>query len=186
MSVSVVYPNKDFIYLYARLNWTNIKQDSLSSFLTKVSHYFYKVLISNCIFEITTTETQTRLQLSHQKFGSYLLMDTNKKIPVKKKPPQTHISFIMPRPKGIGSCIKSGTGNNQGRQQTNPCYDLCFNRNYSHSKINKLSLTVISIYPTLNNSVINPSLMSSVCQQPSISSHFTPDDNQWFNIKGSN
>ena len=35
-------------------------------------------------------------------------------------PPQIHIAFIMPRPKGIGSRYKSGTGNNQGRQQTTP------------------------------------------------------------------
>ena len=35
-------------------------------------------------------------------------------------PPQTHTAFIMPRFKGIVSRHKSGTGNNQGRQQTNP------------------------------------------------------------------
>ena len=33
-------------------------------------------------------------------------------------PPQTHIAFIVPRPKGIGSRHKSGTGKNQGRQRT--------------------------------------------------------------------
>ena len=34
--------------------------------------------------------------------------------------PQTHIVLIMPRPNGIGSRHKSGTGNNQGMQQTTP------------------------------------------------------------------
>ena len=48
--------------------------------------------------------------------------------------PQTHIVFILPRPKGIGSCHKSGTGNNKGRQRTSPCYERCFNRNDCHSK----------------------------------------------------
>ena len=36
-------------------------------------------------------------------------------------PPQTHITFIMPRPKGIGGRHKSGTGKNQGRQLTTHC-----------------------------------------------------------------
>ena len=45
---------------------------------------------------------------------------------------QTHILFIMLRPKGIGSCHKSGTWNNQGRQQTNSRENRCFNRNDCH------------------------------------------------------
>ena len=100
--------------------------------------------------------------------------------------PQTHIIFIIPRPKGIGSCHKSETGNNQGRQQMNYSDNRCFNRNNCHSKRNWLSLTVIYVSPPLNNSVINPSRLSSVRQQSSRSSHNTPCDNWWFNSKDSN
>ena len=101
-------------------------------------------------------------------------------------PPQTHIAFIMPRPKGIGSRHKSGTGNNQGRQRTTPRDNRCFNHNDCHSKINKLSLPVISVSLPLNNSVINPPQLSSVCQQSSSSSQNTPRDNRCFNSKDSN
>ena len=51
------------------------------------------------------------------KFGSRILMAINKQNNRHTIPPQTHISFIMPYFKGIGSRHKSGTGNNQGRQQ---------------------------------------------------------------------
>ena len=47
-------------------------------------------------------------------------------------PQQTHITFIMPHPKGIGRFHKSGTGKNQGRQQTTPHDNRCFNRKDSH------------------------------------------------------
>ena len=98
---------------------------------------------------------------------------------------QTNIVFIMPRPKGIVSCHKSGTGNNQGRQRTNPRDKRCFNCNDCQSKRNKLSLPVISVSPPLNNSVINPSQLSLVFQQSSRSSHNTPHDNRCFNRKDS-
>ena len=75
-------------------------------------------------------------------------------------PPQTHIAFIMPRPKGIGRYHKSGTGNNQGRQQKTPHDNRCFNWKDSHSKSNDLSSPVISVSPPLNNSVINPPQLS--------------------------
>ena len=52
--------------------------------------------------------------------------------------PQTHIAFIVPRLKGIGSHNKSGTWKNQGRQRTNTCDKWCFNSKDSHSKSNKL------------------------------------------------
>ena len=96
--------------------------------------------------------------------------------------PQTHIVFIMPRSKkGLGRCNKNGTGNNQGRRRTTPCDNRGFNRNNCHSKSNKLSLLVISISLSLNNSAINPPQMSSVCQQLSRSSHNTPRDNKCLN-----
>ena len=46
-------------------------------------------------------------------------------LPLKKNnrhttPPQTNIALIMPRPKGIDSRHKSGTGNNKGRKRTTP------------------------------------------------------------------
>ena len=92
----------------------------------------------------------------------------------------------MPRTKGIGSFHKSGIGNNQGRQRTTPRNKRWFNCKDSHSNINELSSLVISVSPPLNNSVISPPQMSSVCQQPYRSSHFSPRDNWWFNIKYSN
>ena len=61
------------------------------------------------------------MQLSRQKVGSHLLLATKKQNNRHTTPPQTHISFIMPLPKHIGSYRKSGTGKNQIRQQMNPC-----------------------------------------------------------------
>ena len=89
-------------------------------------------------------------------------------------------------PKGIGSRHNSGTGNNQVRQRTTPRDKRCFNHKGIHSKSNELSSTVIPVPPPLNNSVINPHQLSSVCQQSSISSQDTPLDNQCFNSKESN
>ena len=101
-------------------------------------------------------------------------------------PPQTHIAFIMPRPKGIVIRYKIGTWKNQGRQRTSPCDNQCFNHKDSHSKSNKLSSPLIYLPPPLNNLVINPPQLSSVHQQSSRSSHNTPCDNRCFNSKESN
>ena len=92
----------------------------------------------------------------------------------------------MTRPKGIGSCQKSGTGINQGRQRTTPRYNRCFNFKDSHSNTNKFSSPVISVPTSLNNSVINPTQLSSVFQQSPKSSHNTPRDNQCLNSNHSN
>ena len=92
----------------------------------------------------------------------------------------------MPRPKGIGSRHKSGTGNKQGIKQTTPRDNLCFNRKDSHSNSNAFSLPVIPVPPPLNNSVINKSQFSLVCQQSSRSSQNTPRDNRCFNSKDIN
>ena len=92
----------------------------------------------------------------------------------------------MPRPKGVGSRHKSGTGNNQGRQRTTPRDNRCFDRNYCHSNSNELSLPVISFSPPLNNSVINLSQLSSVRQHSPSSSHNTPCDYRCFNSKDIN
>ena len=100
-------------------------------------------------------------------------------------PPKNHISFIMPRPKGIGSCHKSGTGNNQGSQQTTHHDNRWSNFKYSQSKSNELSSPVISFSPPSNNSVINPPQLSLVGQQSSRYSQSTPCDNRCFNIKES-
>ena len=78
--------------------------------------------------------------------------------------PQTHILFVMPRPKGIGRWNKSATRNNQGRPRTTPLDNRVSNRDDCHSKSIETSLTGISVYLSLNNSVINPPQMSSVCQ----------------------
>ena len=124
--------------------------------------------------------------MSRQKVDSHLLMAINKQNNRHKTPPQTHIAFVMPRFKGIVSLHKSGVGNNQGRQQTIPCDNRCFNRNDCHSNINKLLLPMISVSPSFNNSVINASQLSLVRPQSSSSSHNTPRDNQCFNSKDSN
>ena len=92
----------------------------------------------------------------------------------------------MPFTKGIGCCHKRGKGNNQGRQQTTPRDDRCFNCNNCHSNNKNLSLPVIAVSPPLNNPVINPYQMSSVCQQSSRSSNDTPRDNRCLNSKDSN
>ena len=79
--------------------------------------------------------------------------------------PQTNILFIMPHSKkGIGRWHKRGTGNNQGRRRTTPRDNQVSNRNNCHSKSIEMSLTAISVYLPLNNSVINPPQMLSVCQ----------------------
>ena len=126
------------------------------------------------------------MQFLRQKFGFHLLMAIDKQNNRHKTPPQTHISFIMPRFKGISSHHKSGTGKNQGRKRTTPRDNQCFNRKDNHSKSNKLSLQVISVSPPLNNSFINPPQLSSVCQQSSSSSRKNPCDNRCFNSKYSN
>ena len=89
--------------------------------------------------------------------------------------PQIHILFIMPRSKkGLGRCHKSGTGNNQGRQQTTPHNNRVFNHNDCHSKSIKMSLPVISVSLPLNNSVIDSPQMSLVCQHSKSNELSTP------------
>ena len=100
-------------------------------------------------------------------------------------PQQTHIELIMPRPKGIASCHKSGTGNNHGRQQMTPHDNRCFNCKGSHSKRNELLSPVIPVPHPLNDTVINPPQMSLVRQQSSRYSQNTPRDNQCLNYNGS-
>ena len=56
----------------------------------------------------------------------------------------------------------------------------------SHLKSNKLSLPVISVSLPLNNSVINPPQLSSVCQQSSRSSPNTPHDSKCLGSNQSN
>ena len=52
---------------------------------------------------ISGNESQTWLQLSRKKISCHLLMAINKQNNIHKTPPQNHITFIMSRPKGIGS-----------------------------------------------------------------------------------
>ena len=60
------------------------------------------------------------------------------------------------------------------------------NCNDSPSKSNNFSLPVTYVSLPFNNPVIDPSQLSSVFQQSSSSSYFTPCDNRYFNIKESN
>ena len=95
----------------------------------------------------------------------------------------------MPRSKkGLGRCHKSGTGENKVRRRTTPCDNRGCNLDDCHSNSNKISLPVISVSLQLNNSVINPPQLSSVCQQSSRSSPNTntPRDNQCLNSNHSN
>ena len=80
--------------------------------------------------------------------------------------------------KDIGRCLKSGTGNNQGRRRTTPRDNRGFNRNEFRSKSIEMSLPVISFSLPLNNSVINPHQLSSVCHQSYRSSHNSPHENE--------
>ena len=48
------------------------------------------------------------------------MMEINKQKNRHTSTPQNNIAVIMPHLKGIGSCHKSGTGNNQARQQMTP------------------------------------------------------------------
>ena len=89
----------------------------------------------------------------------------------------------MPRSKkGLGRCHKSGTRNNQGRRRTTPRDNHDFNRNDCHSKSIKISLPVISVSLPLNNSVINPPQLSSVCLQSPRSLHNSPRHNKCLDI----
>ena len=116
------------------------------------------------------------MQLLRQKCVSHLLMAIDKKNNRHTISPQTHIVFIMPRSKkGLGRCHKNGTGNNQGRRQTTPRDNWCFNCNACHSKSNELSLLVISISLTLNSSVINPPQVSLFKDQK-----FVTNFNSWY------
>ena len=101
--------------------------------------------------------------------------------------PQTHNLFVMPRSKkGIGGCHKSGTRNKQGRRRTTPRDKRVFNSNNCHSKSNELSLPVISVSIPLNNLVINPPHLSSVCQQSSRYSPNSTCDKKCHNINNIN
>ena len=126
------------------------------------------------------------MQLSLQKVGSHLFKAIDKQNNRHTTPPQNHISFVIPRPKDIGSRHKSGTGNNQGTQRITPRDNRVFNCNNIHSKNNDFTLPVIYISTPLNNSVVNRSLLFLVRQQSSSSSHFTPRDNRFSNSKDSN
>ena len=133
---------------------------------------------------IPGTETQTQLQLLRQNICSQILLDINKQNNSHRTLPQTHIAFILPCPKGIGSRHRIGTGNNRGRKQTTPCDNRCFNSKDSHSKRNAFSLSVIPVLPPLNDSVIIPPQLSSVCQQSYTSAQKKTLDSQAYSIHG--
>ena len=93
--------------------------------------------------------------------------------------PQTHILFFMLHSKKVlGRCHKSGNGNNQERRRTTPRDNRGFNRIYCQSKSIEMSLPVIYVSLPLNNSVINPPQLSSVCQNSSMTSPNSSRDNK--------
>ena len=97
-------------------------------------------------------------------------MDINKQNNMHTTPPHTHVAFIMPPPKDIGSLH-----NRDNR---------CFNCKDSHSKRNNLSSPVIPVPPSLNYSVNNPPHLSLVCQHSSSSSQNTTPESQASLIPG--
>ena len=93
--------------------------------------------------------------------------------------PKTHILSVKPRSKKcLGRCHKSVTENNQGRRRRTPRDNQGCNRNDCHSKSIEMSLPVIYVSLPLNNLVINPPQLSSVCQHSSRSSHNSPHDDK--------
>ena len=140
--------------------------------------YWNEKLVINFI---PGTETKLWLQLLRQNVGSCLLMAIKRQNNRHTTLPRTHIAFIMPHPKGIGSRHKSWTGNNQGRQRNNPCDNWWFNCKEIHSKSNDLSSPVIYVPPQFISSVINPPQLSLVRQQSSRSSQNSTSDNRWDN-----
>ena len=81
-----------------------------------------------------------------------------------RTPPHTHITFIMPHTKGIGS---RHTRDNRCLH----CKDIKLKRN-------KLSSLVIPVPPPVNDYVINPPQLFSVHQQSSRSSYNTMLESQ--------
>ena len=65
-----------------------------------------------------------------------------------------------------------------------PCDNLCFNIKDSNSNSNELPSPVIPVLPPLNDSVINPTQLSLVCQHSSSSSHNTMHELQASSIHG--
>ena len=57
---------------------------------------------------IPGTDTQTQLQLLHRNVCCKIMLVIKKNRYT--TPTQNHNSFIVPRPKGVGNCHKSGTG----------------------------------------------------------------------------
>ena len=100
------------------------------------------------------------------------MMDIKEQNYMHTTPQQTHIAFIMPRPKGI---VSLHTRDNR-----------CFNCKDIRSKSNELSSLVIPVPPPLNDLVINPHHISSVSQQSSISSHNTTPESKASSIPGRN
>ena len=68
--------------------------------------------------------------------------------------------------------------------QNNPRENRCSNRKDSNSKINESTSTVIPVTHPLNDSVVNPTQLSSVSQQSSSTSHNTTHELQASSIPG--
>ena len=98
------------------------------------------------------------------------MLDINKNNNMHTKPTQTHIAFIMPRPKGIDS-----------RHSRD---NRWFNCKDSHLKRNDFSSLVILVTHTLNDLVINQPHLSSARQESSIYSQNTTPESQASSIPG--
>ena len=65
-----------------------------------------------------------------------------------------------------------------------PCDNRCFNGKDSNSNSNELPSPVIHVPPQMNDSVMNTTQLSSVCQQSSRSLHNTTHELQAYSIPG--
>ena len=82
----------------------------------------------------------------------------------------------------LGGATKVEPGTIRVGGERPPCDNQGFNRTDFHSKSNDFSLPVISVSLPLNNLVVNPPQLSSVCQQSYRSSPNIPRDNKCLNI----
>ena len=110
--------------------------------------------------------------MSCERVGPHLFLAINKQNNMQTTPPKTHIAFIMPHPKGIGSFH---TRDNR-----------YFKFKDNNSKSNELSSPVIPMPSSLNDSVINPPQLSSVFQHSSRYSQNTTPESQDSLISGRN
>ena len=82
------------------------------------------------------------------------------------------------------SQISSVSQQSSSSSHNSPHDIRCFNTKESNSKSNDFPSTVIPVPPPLDDSVINPTHLSSVCQESSSTLHNTTNEFQAYSIPG--